>query len=150
MAQTAVSLKYLDRDLAYDKRIETDRKVVGHILKNTLSTDPVVVWGWRDGLLVSSQRPMGYRDVHTFHFSMKSPLVPNWTRDFLEDMEENKPKIFVEAMIRDYSERGHLFLPHDKVPVIREYVQKHYRLVTELDGVRIFHRKEIPTVSLLR
>lgn len=148
--QTAVSLKYLDGEIAYDKRTDIDRKVAGHIVKHTRSSDPVVVWGWRDGLLVRAQRPMGYRDVHTFHFSMKSPLVPNWTRDFLEDMEENKPKIFVEAMIPEYSERGHLFLPHDKVPVVREYVRRHYRFVRELDGVRIFHRKETPTVSLLR
>ncbi len=148
LVQTTVSLKYLQPDIAYDKRTDTDRKVVGHIMKHSRSTDPVVVWGWRDGLLVSAQRPMGYRDVHTFHFSMNSPLVPNWTRDFLEDMEENKPKIFVEAMIPEYSERGHLFLPHDKVPVVREYVQRHYRLVKELDGVRIFHRKESPAISL--
>ncbi|MCF0071189.1 hypothetical protein LZD49_11975 [Dyadobacter sp. CY261] len=147
--QTAVSLKYLNPDIAYDRRSETDRKVVGHIMRHSRSTDPVVVWGWRDGLLVSSQRPMGYRDVHTFHFSMKSPLIPNWTEDFLEDMEENKPKIFVEAMIRDYSERGHLFLPHDKVPVVREYVRKHYRFIRDMDGVKIFHRKENPSISLL-
>jgi hypothetical protein len=148
--QTAVSLKYLDGEIAYDNRTDIDRKVVGHIVSHTRSSDPVVVWGWRDRLLVNSQRPMGYRDVHTFHFSMKSPLVPNWTRDFLEDMEANKPKIFVEAMIPEYSERGHLFLPHDKIPVVREYVRKHYRFVTELDGVRIFHRKEVPAISLLR
>ncbi|SDF76813.1 hypothetical protein SAMN04487996_112142 [Dyadobacter soli] len=148
--QTAVSLKYLDGEVAYDKRSDIDRKVVGHIVTHTSSSDPVVVWGWRDGLLVSAQRPMGYRDVHTFHFSMKSPLIPHWTRDFVEDMEENKPKIFVEAMIPEYSERGHLFLPHDKVPVVREYVQRHYRLVKELDGVRIFHRRDAPEISFLR
>ncbi|MNL67063.1 hypothetical protein D3C87_1916190 [compost metagenome] len=65
-------------------------------------------------------------------------------------MEANKPKIFVEAMIPEYSERGHLFLPHDKIPVVREYVRRHYRFVTELDGVRIFHRKKMPAISLLR
>lgn len=148
--QTAVSLKYLDGKTLYDIRVDTDRKVVGHIVRYTRPSDPVVVWGWRDGLLVGAQRPMGYRDVHTFHFSMKSPLVPNWTRDFLEDMEENKPKIFIEAMLPQYSERGHLFLPHDKVPVIREYIRKHYRFVKELDGVRIFHRNGEAAISLLR
>lgn len=150
IVQTAVSLKYLDGAVAYDRRTDIDKKVVGHIVKYTDPSDPIVVWGWRDGLLVSAQRPMGYRDVHTFHFSMNSPLVPNWTQDFLEDMEENKPKIFVEAMIPEYSERGHLFLQHDKVPLVREYVRRHYRLVRELDGVKIFHRKEMPAISLLR
>lgn len=150
LLQTAVSLKYLDRDLAYDKRTDTDRKVVGHIVRNSRPSDPVVVWGWRDGLLVTSQRPMGYRDVHTFHFSMKSPLIPNWTRDFVEDMEENKPKIFVEAMLPEYSEKGDIFLPHDRVPVVREYVQRHYQFVRELDGVRIFHRRATPALSLAR
>lgn len=150
VVQMAVSLKYIDYEPVYDKRTDTDRKVVAHILKHTRPSDPVVVWGWRDGLLVSSQRPMGYRDVHTFHFSMKSPLIPGWTRDFVEDMNENKPKIFVEAMIRDYSERGHLFLPHDRVPIVREYVQRNYRLVGELDGVKIFHRRDLPAISFLR
>lgn len=145
--QTAVNLKYLDQDVGYDPWVDVDRKIVSHIVRHTSPEDRIVVWGWRDGLHVSAQRAMGYRDVHTFHFSMNSPLISAWTDDFLEDMEENKPKIFVEAMIRDYSERGHQFLPHDKVPVVREYVREHYRFVAELAGVRIFHRKEVPELS---
>jgi hypothetical protein len=140
--QTGINLKYLSKDLPYDKRTTLDHKIVNHIVQNTGTNDPVVVWGWRDGLLVNAGRAMGYRDVHAFHFSLKSPLVPFWTKDFLDDMEQNKPKLFIEAMIRDYSERGHLFLPHDQVPVIREYVRQHYRLVDQMDGVRIFRRIE--------
>jgi hypothetical protein len=140
--QTGINLKYLSKDLPYDNRVVLDRKIVNHIVRNTDADDPVVVWGWRDGLLVKAGRAMGYRDVHAFHFSLKSPLVPFWTKDFLEDMEQNKPKLFIEAMIRDYSERGHLFLPHDQVPVIRDYVKQKYRFVKQMDGVRIFRRIE--------
>lgn len=150
VVQTAVNLKYLDQDLSYDPRVEVDKKIVKHIVTHSSPEDPIVVWGWRDGLHVSAQRAMGYRDVHTFHFSMNSPLISDWTEDFLEDMEDNKPKIFVEAMIRDYSERGHQFLPHDKVPVVREYVREHYQFITELNGVRIFHRREVPELSEIR
>jgi hypothetical protein len=140
--QTGINLKYLSKDRPYDSRIVLDRKIVNHIVRNTGTNDPVVVWGWRDGLLVNAGRAMGYRDVHAFHFSLKSPLIPSWTKDFLDDMEQNKPKLFIEAMIRDYSERGHLFLPHDQVPVVREYVRQHYRLVDQMDSVRIFRRIE--------
>ena len=116
-------------------------KVVKSIEQHSLQSDPIVVWGWRDALYVDSKRPMGYRDAHPFHFSLHSPLLPFWTHDFIFDMEKNRPKLFIEAMIPSFSERGDLLLSHDEVPAIEHYIRQHYMLIEELEDVKIFKRR---------
>jgi hypothetical protein len=140
MAQTARNIKDTVALKFSETHAAMDRKVIETINKNSRPNDPIVIWGWRDGLYVQAKRPMGYRDAHMFHFSLKSPLIGSWTQDFIADMETNQPKIFIEAMIPEYSERGHLCLQHHEVPVIREYIQRHHTQINELNGVKIFKR----------
>ncbi|MCF2446406.1 hypothetical protein L0657_20780 [Dyadobacter sp. CY345] len=118
-----------------------DSLVVRYIEKETNPSEPIVVWGWRDRLYVLAHRPMGFRDAHTFHFSLKSKLIPNWTKDFIEDMEKNKPSLFIDAtQPADYSIFSKMLLPYEKVPVINEYVQSHYTLIAKIEGTRILKR----------
>ncbi|WP_229213691.1 hypothetical protein [Dyadobacter psychrotolerans] len=141
LSQTARNIKEL-RDMSdYSANSRLDYKVSRSIKSHSTPSDRIVVWGWCDRLFVKSKRAMGFRDAHVFHFSLKSPLIPSWTKDFLFDMESNKPKLFIEAMIPVYSEKGDVFLPHDRVPVIREYVAQHYTLIDQVDGIRIFQRR---------
>lgn len=118
-----------------------DSLVVRYIEKETNPSEPIVVWGWRDRLYVLANRPMGFRDAHTFHFSLKSKLIPNWTKDFIEDMEKNKPSLFIDAtQPADYSIFSKMLLPYEKVPVINEYVKSHYTLIAKVEGTRILKR----------
>jgi hypothetical protein len=142
LLQAARSLKDLKYMAAEEVYRELDSRVIASINKNSGPSQPIVIWGWRDLLYVEANRPMGYRDAHVFHFSLKSPLIPYWTRDFMDDMEENKPELFIDAMIPVYSERGHLLLSHDQVRKVNEYIQKKYQLIEQFDGVRIFKRRK--------
>ncbi len=140
LAQTAVNMYTLKDLTGADETAILDDKLINTIRQYTLSSDPIVVWGWRDAVFVRANRPMGYRDAHVFHFSLQSPLIPYWTRDFISDMEVNKPKLFIDAMIPVYSERGHMLRSHDEVPAIYKYVHKNYRLVKQFNGIKIFRR----------
>lgn len=140
LLQTAINI-YTLKDLnGVDETAVLDDELINTIRQYTITSDPIVVWGWRDAIFVRANRPMGYRDAHVFHFSLQSPLIPYWTRDFISDMEINKPKLFIEAMIPVYSERGHMLRSHDEVPAIYNYVRKHYKLVKEFNGIKIFRR----------
>jgi hypothetical protein len=74
---------------------------------------------------------------------MASPLVPSWTRDFLEDLESNTPKLFIDAAIPGYSNGGEdLLSRHEKTPGVNAYIKQKYQLIEVHDGVRIFKRIE--------
>ena len=141
LSQTARNIEELSDMSDYSVNSTLDDKVSQSIQTHSRSSDRIVIWGWCDRLFVKSQRAMGFRDAHVFHFSLKSPLIPSWTKDFLFDMESNKPRLFIEAMIPVYSERGDIFLSHDRVPVIRAYIAQHYTLIDQVDGIKIFRRR---------
>ncbi|SEI96844.1 hypothetical protein SAMN04487995_2795 [Dyadobacter koreensis] len=118
-----------------------DFAVLRLIEKESKANEPIVVWGWRDQLYVRSKRAMGFRDAHTFHFSLKSKLIPFWTKDFLQDMETNKPVLFIDTTKpADYSIFSRMLLPYERVPVINTYIKKHYTLLATIEGLRIFKR----------
>ena len=118
-----------------------DLAVLKFIENQSKANEPIVVWGWRDQLYVRSKRAMGFRDAHTFHFSLKSKLIPFWTKDFIEDMETNKPVLFIDtSKPADYSIFSRMLVPYEKVPVINHYIRKHYTLLATIEGLRIFKR----------
>ena len=120
---------------------DLDHKIVQSIKANSSEKDPIVIWGWRDQLYVHANRPMGYRDAHTFHFSLKSELIPSWTADLLNDMKTNQPRLFIDAtQPEDYSIFSKILIAHEKVPAVGQYISRHYHLIETIDGARIYKR----------
>ncbi|WP_234646151.1 hypothetical protein [Dyadobacter sp. CY356] len=120
-----------------------DQKIIASIRKNSSSNEPVIVWGWRDQLYVRAARPMGYRDAHSFHFALKSRLIPFWTTDFLNDIRRNKPAVFVDVTKPEgYSTFARILSPHHKIPKIRDHIKKYYALVENIEGVKIYKLKK--------
>ncbi len=69
-------------------------------------------------------------------------LQPFFLRTYLEDLQKNQPTVFVDAvapgqflLMNDRGTHG-----HEAVPEIRDWVRRHYQLVEEVDGVRIYRR----------
>lgn len=120
---------------------DLDRKIVQSIKANSSEKDPIVIWGWRDQLYVHANRPMGYRDAHTFHFSLKSELIPTWTADLMADLQTNKPLLFIDTtQPEDYSIFSKILVTHEKIPAVRQYVSRFYHLIDTIDGTRIYKR----------
>lgn len=118
-----------------------DKKVSDAIRKHSQVTDPIVIWGWRDNLYIKSQRAMGYRDAHIFHFAMNSPLLPSWTADFIGDMDANRPSLFVDAMLPGYTSIPELAVSYTKIPAIHHYIRRHYQLIDDIEGIMIYKRR---------
>lgn len=120
---------------------DLDLKIVQSIQANSTEKDPIVVWGWRDQLYVRANRPMGYRDAHTFHFSLQSELIPSWTADLLADMKTNKPMLFIDTTKpEDYAIFSQILVTHENIPTVRQYVSQFYHLIETIDGARIYKR----------
>lgn len=69
-----------------------------------------------------------------------NPLRPFFLGSYLEDLRQNRPKVFVDAVAPDQfvmmtkrEEHG-----HEVVPEVRDFVASNYELFDEINGVRIY------------
>ena len=72
-------------------------------------------------------------------------LNPFFLRTYIDDLQRNRPSIFVDAVASDQfvmmtkrEEYG-----HERIPEIRDFVAANYTLFDEIDGVRIYKWKEV-------
>lgn len=118
----------------------SEKQIIQTILDNSTEQDRLVVWGWVDRWHHYTVRPCGYRLAHTHLMYMKSDLYSRRMANFLEDMEANKPAIFVDAAIDRYSVIEGLEKPHDTFPEVKSYIDRHYQPLATIDSVRIYRR----------
>lgn len=118
-----------------------DKEIVNIITQNSTSTDNMVIWGWIDRLHYLSQRACGYAMVHTHHlFLHNSKLFHIREQLFLDDLDNNKPAIFVEDTKGLHSPLPYMFRKMDQYPVIKEYIDLNYTLLENIDGISIYKR----------
>ena len=104
----------------------------------------MTIWGYADRFFVFEHLPAGNRLPHSYWIYTESPLQMYRQREFIGDLEQNKPALFMDAMVENVS---NIYLPekhnyrHDCFPMIAKYIREHYTLVKELDGVRFYRRK---------
>ena len=74
----------------------------------------------------------------------ENPLKPFFLATYIDDLQRNRPLVFVDAVAPDQfvmmtkrEEHG-----HEKIPEIRDFVAVNYTLFEEIDGVRIYKWKE--------
>ncbi|MDX1386618.1 MAG: hypothetical protein R3257_03435, partial [bacterium] len=130
-------------------------QIVGNYIKeNSNPGDKIFVWGWGHGIYYFSNRGMGVRFMHCDVLSGRIPasnpkdytlkeaeknIPPDTWGMFLEDMEKNKPVYVLNtspAKIHDYE-----FFPLGAYPILKDYVNKNYRLETIIEGVEIYRIK---------
>ncbi|GAB3250004.1 hypothetical protein GCM10027347_07480 [Larkinella harenae] len=102
--------------------------------------EPVVLWGYLDRLYVYARRPMGYRSSNTFWVYAPTSTQPYRIQQFLSDLEQTRPRLFVDVMsprIAPFSDPAYQF---ERIPAVRDYIHQHYRLVKTVEDVRIFER----------
>lgn len=119
----------------------SDQEIVDVITQNSTSADNMVIWGWVDRLHYLSRRACGYAMVHTHHlFLHESRLLPVREARFLQDLETNKPAIFIEDTEGLHSPLPYMFRKMDDYPVIREYINRNYTVLETIDGIAIYRR----------
>lgn len=118
------------------------QQISAEIQNRSQPDESLVLWGYVDRLHVYSRRPMGYRNSNAFWVYFPTSTQPFRIKEFLSDMEQNKPRLFVDVMtprISMFAEEAYKF---ENYPVIRNYINRHYQLVKTIEDVRIFERRE--------
>jgi hypothetical protein len=129
--------------LGYD---EIDQQVVKIIKENTHPTDHLVIWGYADRFYIYTGLPMGYRWPHTIGIYWPSAQHDIRVKDFLADMNQNQPVIFVDLNGSLINTEGKTEHQHEYFPPIANFVKQHYQLIAQvndgsLKGARIYKRK---------
>lgn len=104
----------------------------------------MTIWGYADRFFVYTHKAAGNRLSHTYWVYTESPLQAYRQRQFIKDLEENRPILFLDAMV---AKATTAYLPpngkarYTHFPLIRAYINQHYKLVKEVEGVWFFQRK---------
>lgn len=104
--------------------------------------DKLVVWGWAPGIHVESGLCLGARDAQSERMLIPGPLQSHYRDRLLFDLRRNQPRWFVDAVapgrfgFQDRSQYG-----HETWSPLRDYIAAGYERVAEIDGVRVFRRK---------
>ncbi|MGM9506994.1 hypothetical protein ACS5NO_04690 [Larkinella sp. GY13] len=112
------------------------------IQRRSQPDDGLVLWGYVDRLHVYARRPMGYRASDTFWVYYPTSTQPFRMKEFLADMERNKPLLFVDAMTPRISMFADDAFEFENFPAIKTYIDRQYQLVKTIEDVRIFERKK--------
>ncbi len=105
--------------------------------------DSLVVWGWSPGYYVESGLGMGARIAHTLRLIDPNPHQDAYRNRFLFDMRRNRPRWFVDAVAPNhfgYQERS--MFGFDTWLELREIIEQDYQPIDEINGVRIYRRKD--------
>jgi hypothetical protein len=115
--------------------------VAAAITHLTTHSQKVVIWGYTDELYVYTRRMMGYRSPYTFWVYFPSSQQQFRIQEFIDDLEENKPKLFVDAfvdhLVDTYHKQGHW----ENIPHVKAYIDSHYTQVSQIEDVRFYVRK---------
>ena len=105
--------------------------------------DKLVVWGWSPGYHVETGLGQGSREAHCGLIINPGPLQSHYRHRFLFDLHRNRPRWFVDAVAPSqfgFQERS--LFGHDTWPELRELIAADYELISDVDGVRIYRRKD--------
>lgn len=120
------------------------------ILQHAKPGEPLGQWGWMPRFHVETQLPQAAREAHTYFQMAEGPLIAYFRSTYLEAFQRNVPPVFVDAigsgsfMITDRN------FAHESFPPLAELIRRHYTLVADLDGARIYvlnHRLSAATAN---
>lgn len=112
------------------------------ILQHATSQDRLTIWGWMGKYHVETQMPQGAAEAHTERCIFDHPLRQEYYRRYLQNLQENQPKVFVDAVgprsfwVQDRATQG-----HEAFPELRNLIATQYDFVGEVDFTRVYVRK---------
>ncbi|MFM2377492.1 MAG: hypothetical protein RLZZ143_68 [Cyanobacteriota bacterium] len=125
---------YLSQRQKYLQDYQTP--LVRTILQYASPTDSMAVWGKRNDLYIETGLYQGVRDGAIKWMVFKGPQQAYHLKSFAEDLLKSKSKVFVDAMAGEKK-----IYRHDAYPEIATVIENNYRMVDEVEGIRIYVRK---------
>ena len=123
------------------------RKASAYVRARTQPDDRLFVWGWFPALYVDADRCPASRFVYTHLLSgarsqsgatTRGHLVPEAWPMLLQDLARSRPAYILDTSPGRYDYP----FPPEQYPALAQLLSSDYRLETEIEGVRVFKRKE--------
>ncbi|MEO6568791.1 MAG: hypothetical protein ABIO94_08505, partial [Opitutaceae bacterium] len=116
------------------------RSAAGTIVRAlTGPTDRLAVWGWLDRVYVEAGLAQATHESESFEQLSPSRQQEHYQARYLSDLERNRPAVFVDGTgpgahyFTDRAKAG-----HETVPRVAAFIQKNYKLLTDLGYARIY------------
>ncbi|GAB2547588.1 hypothetical protein GCM10027085_43450 [Spirosoma aerophilum] len=135
--------------LAHPQAVEVN-PVSSAISAWALPGDRLVIWGWQNRYHVDTQLPQGTSENTSFRSMYPHSLRPAYQHKYLKDIMTSRPTFFLDA-----TGPNSLFMSDtaryrfEQFPPLARYIVRHYRLVSQVDHVRIYLRTERVRASSL-
>jgi len=117
--------------------------VVLALKKFTRPGDYMVVWGWQCKYYVEAQLAQGTAENHSERSIYKHPMQEKYLERYVSDLQRTKPAVILDAVgiyslwVQDKKTQG-----IDNFPAVADYVHQHYTLVSTVDDVTLYVRKD--------
>lgn len=111
----------------------------------TEPSDCITVYGYYNELYVETQLPSAARTVTVYQHSVVSPEI--YTPYYYADLVKNQPVVIVDALDIPGDFRQQVFVNRaahspDKIPLIRQFIQKNYQLAATMGKGLIYVRND--------
>lgn len=130
---------YLSQHQKYLQDYQTP--LVRTILQYASPNDSMAIWGKRGDLYIETGLYQGVRDGAIKWMVFKGPQQAYHLKSFADDLLKSKSKVFVDATAGDKSSDETKNYRHDAYPEIASVIENNYRMVDEVEGIRIYVRK---------
>lgn len=140
-ARAAQPHPYVGRLLA-DESLSSD-PVTSTILRYAKPGEPLGTWGWMCNYYVSTGMRMATREAHTRMEIDSSPQFSYFRSRYMRDLMRSRPPVFFDAVgPGNFAFRNRDWISHETFKPLGEYIARHYRLMADINGTRVYVRKE--------
>ena len=113
------------------------------ILKYASADESMAIWGWASKLHVETGIVQAIRDDSTYWQIVPNPRQPYFVRRYRDDLLNSNPKLFIDSISPDCKYcyfRDKETRRHENFLEIAKVVSQNYKLVDEVQGIRIYVR----------
>jgi hypothetical protein len=150
MGMSGYSARLPDQHFAFPSVAPREVTVASLIKRYAKPTDALAVWGWNcwyyteTGLWQAVRQNHSIRCMKTISTGalQNDSLIAWYRRQYVSDLERNRPAFFVDE-VRDniiFTDPEHI--GYQSVPALKSFIDKHYQLVQEVEGIFVFVRND--------
>jgi len=105
----------------------------------------LAIWGWAPEFAAETQTPLGTRDAVAPCSLPKTTLDDYFRQRYLHDLHSNRPELFLEANgPANFSFRDAKVYGIENFPEVAKWLAEEYRLEQEINGMRLYIRRDLP------
>jgi hypothetical protein len=104
----------------------------------------LAIWGWRPQYFVTTYTLMGTRDAITqYQYSPNfNPYFNYFRQRYVHDLEADRPVAFLDTGPDSFDFEGKGRFGYEMFPQLAQVIERDYRLVGSVHGIRLFVRRD--------